>query len=205
MSLRSTTLGEAPTMYRQPTIRSKVWGFEPFWKFVNYDVEMSSNTSSASSNGKNNFEDDFFFGPTELKPDNNASHVSNKKFESLKNAERIIPIQRVKTTTMTIPPAKTPTFSKAMPALNVSNKPPDKNVDGVSNRMMPEEMKKVSREQKLLSDISNFNKTSTKTNGGAVVKVASVDVSNIYKKAPAKVDKIVAAEDFHKKAPTRDQ
>ena len=80
MSLRSTTLGEAPTMYRQPTIRSKVWGFEPFWKFVNYDVEMSSNTSSASSNGKNNFEDDFFFGPTELKPDNNASHVSNKKF-----------------------------------------------------------------------------------------------------------------------------
>ena len=161
MSLRSTaTFGETPT-YRQPTIRSKVWGFEPFWKFVNYDVELSSN-SSTSSNGKPNFDDDFYFvagiSPTEKSADFFGG-FSNKKSESSKVVERIIPIQRVRTTSMTIPPPKTATLAKPMPTPTPTPTPTVANKDSkmAADNKAAEKISE-DRQQKLLADISNFNK-----------------------------------------------
>lgn len=178
MSLRSTTtFGETPT-YRQPTIRSKVWGFEPFWKFVNYDVELSSN-SSTSSNGKPNFEDDFYFvggiSPTEKTADF-FGHYPNKKSESSKGVERIIPIQRVRTTSMTIPPPKTVTLTKPTPAPTSTLTP------SIKDTKMAADKNSEDRQQKLLADISNFNK------GTSVGKAKTTDdIATHSKKISAKV------------------
>jgi hypothetical protein len=203
MSLRSTvtTVGETPT-YRQPTIRSKVWGFEPFWKFVNYDVELSSNSSNSSA-GKMSFDDDFYFvagiSPTD-KPDLIGS-FSTKKFDSSKGVERIIPIQRVRTTSMTIPPAKTATLTKTptLPAtLTKTPTLPVKEVKLVDNRNADKSFQ--DRQQKLLADISNFNKSSTERSK------TTDDLPTVQKKVSTKIEKPVDdLSTIQKKSSTKDE
>jgi hypothetical protein len=167
MSLRSSAAAGDALSYRQPVIRSKVWGFEPFWKFVNYDVELSSN-SSTSSNGKSPIDDDFYFvagiGPTADKPDSIFGQLSNRKVERSKGVERIIPIQRVTATaTTTHLPSKSITLTKTSNRLidNASNR----SIDSASNRSSRTgDVGKTWPHEKaqLLSDISNVHKLSAK-------------------------------------------
>jgi hypothetical protein len=188
--------GETPN-YRPPLIRSKVWGFEPFWKFVNYDVDLSSNTSSTSSGGKNNFDDDFYFVGDNSIPAEKIeilnNNLSNKKNESSKGVERIIPIQRVRTTSLTVPPVKTATLTRGSKTFPLSHKE-DQQVDTFSNNYRPStrndkivdgSRKLLTREEKILNDLSNFNRSSSSPRRTDEV------LSIFYKRAPSSEDRLV--------------
>ena len=210
-SVGTLSHGETPN-YRQPLIRSKVWGFEPFWKFVNYDVELSSNTSSTSSGGKNNFDEDFYFVGDNNSPTEKAeilnNNLSNKKSESSKGVERIIPIQRVRTTSLTVPPVKTATLTRGSRTFPLSHKE-EKQIDNLSNnyrtssrndKIVDESRKLPTREEKILNDLSNFNKSSSSPRNTDEV------LSIFYKKAPSREDKLVIdIATINRRSPPREE
>jgi len=41
MSVRLPKFENEFTSFRQPNVKTKVWSFEPLWKFVSYDVDLS--------------------------------------------------------------------------------------------------------------------------------------------------------------------
>ena len=172
-AIGSLTNGETPS-YRHPVIRSKIWGFEPFWKLVNYDVELSSNSSSNSSGGRNNYEDDIFLG-SENSPTDKFEQIkplSSRKTESSKPVERIIPIQRVRTTSLNISPVRTVTVTKGPTRIIPLTVRDEKNLENLSNYnrfltqredkfnedLSSKSRKALAREEKLHHDVSMISK-----------------------------------------------
>lgn len=45
MSLRLPRMENDFSGFRQPNVRAKVWSFEPLWKFVSYDLDISPDMS----------------------------------------------------------------------------------------------------------------------------------------------------------------
>ena len=172
-AIGSLTNGETPS-YRHPVIRSKIWGFEPFWKLVNYDVELSSNSSSNSSGGRNNYEDEIYLG-SENSPTDKFEQIkplSSRKAESSKTAERIIPIQRVRTTSLNISPVRTVTVTKGPTRVIPLTVRDEKNLENLSNYnrfltqredkfnedLSSKSRKALAREEKLHHDVSMISK-----------------------------------------------
>lgn len=193
--------GEAPT-YRQPLIRSKIWGFEPFWKFVNYDVELSSNTSSDSSGGnKNNLDDDLYFVGENISSTNKIDN--NRKFESSKTVERIIPIQRVRTTSLNVVPLKSVTLSRGPTRII----PVEKSTDELSNFKPTQShnekntendhlnRRSPTREEKLIIDLANYNRSLTRGNTDKNID----EVSTFHRKTPT------LANDLTRRSPPREE
>lgn len=172
-AIGSLTHGETPN-YRHPVIRSKIWGFEPFWKLVNYDVELSSNTSSNSSGGRNNFEEDILLAsensPTEKSEQTKA--LSSRKADNSKPVERIIPIQRVRTTSLNISPVRSIALTKGPTRIIPLSVRDEKNLENLShyNRFSTQRedkynddwssksRKALAREEKLHHDVSMIGK-----------------------------------------------
>ena len=202
-AIATLSRGEAPT-YRQPHIRSKIWGFEPFWKFVNYDVEVSSNTSSDSSGGnKNNCDDDFYFGGENNSSTNKIDN--NRKSESSKSVERIIPIQRVRTTSMNVSPLKSVTlsrgatrtipFEKSTDELSNLHTTQSRNEKNTDNDHLSYNRKSPTREEKLIIDLANYNRSLTRGNNDKNLD----EGSTFYRKTPTTIN------DLTRRSPPREE